>query len=104
MFLSNVVEELCGSEAGKLRATTRRGAAGEPEAMDESEDNPNGVDMSNNPSFVLQRLCSHAKCSHLVQKIMEIATPEQVGMFLTALREKSVCASETREHTHALEQ
>lgn len=81
MFLSNVVEELCGSDAGKVRATTRRGLAGEKE-------DPSAA-ASTSKSFVLQRLCSHAKCSHLVQKIMQIATPDQVAMFLTALQDKS---------------
>lgn len=96
VFLANVMEELCGADAGKVRASARRGEDG-------SMDDAGTATSSSAPSFVLQRLCSHAKCSHLVQNILAVATPAQIGMFFTALGESIVDVLADRYGSHVVE-
>jgi len=93
LFLENAMDELCGGESGKLRASGTSGSSADV-ALAEN---------SHNPAFVLQRLCSHAKCSHLVQKLLSVATPPQVGMFFTALKGRVVDVLADRYGSHVLE-
>lgn len=99
IFLQNVFEELCGGDQDKLRALTRRGVAGDAAADGESA----VTSAAAQQAFVLQRLCSHAKCSRLVENILLIASADQIGMFFTALGANVVDVLSDRYGSHVLE-
>jgi len=102
LFLANVVEELCGAEAGQVRMTAPRREQ-QKGTSDGTSAAAAPVAVSASAPFILQRLCSHTKCSRLIQRIMEVATRPQVQLFLHALGDNAVGVLSDRCGSHVLE-